>query len=103
MKQDSIEKKFLEEVVYPHNRNPRNKAVIDGKGVLVSGFDIKMVNKVLAFIKQEIKRVIGKDEEDSLSEVRGELTKDARHFILDNTNYIRNQLRASQRKKGSLG
>ena len=63
----------------------------------------KLNNKLKAFIKQEIKRVIGKDEEDSLSEVRGELTKDARHFILDNTNYIRNQLRASQRKKGSLG
>ena len=69
MKQDSMEKKFLEEVVYPHNRNPRNKAVIDGKGVLVSGFDIKMVNKVLAFIKQELEEIFSRlpSKDDPLS------------------------------------
>ena len=94
MKQDSMEKRFDKKFI----------DYIDHEFVISNNKPITIgIEQLKAFIKQEIKRVIGKDEEDSLSEVRGELTKDARHFILDNTNYIRNQLRASQRKKGSLG
>jgi hypothetical protein len=67
---------FMKEVVYPHNQNRKNRMDDKGKEILITGFDVVMVNKTKSFIHKLLAKERKNLEEEAWASHIDEINKE---------------------------